>query len=108
MKVRATLKKICPSCKLVRRGRKQYVICPTNARHKQRQGFHTLASDAAAAPPAAAAGGATAAGAAIYAALPFVALVPGGAPRPAAAFEGRAGALDAMQALVAGGADDDL
>ena len=43
MKVRTAVKRICPSCKLVRRGRKQFVICPTNARHKQRQGFSTLA-----------------------------------------------------------------
>ena len=43
MKVRSSIRKICPSCKLVRRGRKQFVICPANARHKQRQGLHTLA-----------------------------------------------------------------
>lgn len=48
MKVRATIRKICPSCKLVRRGRKQFVICPANARHKQRQGFGTWAGQDAA------------------------------------------------------------
>ena len=54
MKVRSAVKCICPSCKLVRRGRKQFVICPANARHKQRQGFATLA--AALAPRAGAVG----------------------------------------------------
>jgi large subunit ribosomal protein L36 len=47
MKVRGTLRKICEQCKLVRRGRKNLVICPANARHKQRQGFATLAGVAA-------------------------------------------------------------
>ena len=44
MKVRSAVKKICADCKLVRRGRKQFVICAANARHKQRQGFSTLAA----------------------------------------------------------------
>ena len=47
MKVRSSLRRICDACKLVRRGRKQFVICAVNARHKQRQrsgaGFATLA-----------------------------------------------------------------
>lgn len=51
MKVRASVKKMCPKCKLVRRrGTKKHrngttstvwrlrVICPSNPRHKQRQG----------------------------------------------------------------------
>ncbi|PJC28329.1 50S ribosomal protein L36 [Candidatus Shapirobacteria bacterium CG_4_9_14_0_2_um_filter_39_11] len=37
MKVRASIKKICPKCKLVRRHRRLYVICQ-NPKHKQRQG----------------------------------------------------------------------
>jgi large subunit ribosomal protein L36 len=37
MKVRASVKRICENCKLVRRHGKLYVIC-TNPRHKQRQG----------------------------------------------------------------------
>jgi large subunit ribosomal protein L36 len=37
MKVRASVKKICKNCKIVRRRRVVYVIC-TDARHKQRQG----------------------------------------------------------------------
>jgi large subunit ribosomal protein L36 len=37
MKVRASVKRICENCKLVRRQGKLLVIC-TNPRHKQRQG----------------------------------------------------------------------
>jgi large subunit ribosomal protein L36 len=37
MKVRASVKRICEKCKLVRRHGKVYVICE-NPRHKQRQG----------------------------------------------------------------------
>jgi len=37
MKVRASVKRICHKCKLVRRRRVVRVIC-TNPKHKQRQG----------------------------------------------------------------------
>lgn len=37
MKVRASVKKICRKCKIVRRNGVVRVICP-EARHKQRQG----------------------------------------------------------------------
>jgi large subunit ribosomal protein L36 len=37
MKVRASVKRICENCKLVRRHGRLYVIC-SNPRHKQRQG----------------------------------------------------------------------
>jgi large subunit ribosomal protein L36 len=37
MKVRASVKRICENCKLVRRKGRLLVIC-TNPRHKQRQG----------------------------------------------------------------------
>ncbi|MGO8703580.1 MAG: 50S ribosomal protein L36 [Candidatus Brocadiia bacterium] len=37
MKVRASVKRICESCKIVRRRRVVRVICK-NPRHKQRQG----------------------------------------------------------------------
>ncbi len=37
MKVRASVKKICRNCKLVRRKGVVWVIC-TDPRHKQRQG----------------------------------------------------------------------
>ena len=38
MKVRASVKRVCENCKIVRRKGKTYVICSTNPRHKQRQG----------------------------------------------------------------------
>ncbi|MFP4022276.1 MAG: 50S ribosomal protein L36 [Candidatus Paceibacterota bacterium] len=38
MKVRSSVKKICPRCKVVRRNGRVYVICKANPRHKQRQG----------------------------------------------------------------------
>ena len=37
MKVRASVKRICEHCKVVRRRGRVYVIC-SNPRHKQRQG----------------------------------------------------------------------
>ncbi|MCH8049910.1 50S ribosomal protein L36 [Patescibacteria group bacterium] len=37
MKVKASVKRICPNCKTRRRKGRVYVIC-TNPRHKQRQG----------------------------------------------------------------------
>lgn len=37
MKVRASVKKICAHCKVVKRRGKVFVIC-TNPKHKQRQG----------------------------------------------------------------------
>jgi len=38
MKVRASVKKICRNCKIVRRNGVVRVICSTDPRHKQRQG----------------------------------------------------------------------
>jgi large subunit ribosomal protein L36 len=37
MKVRASVKRICEACKMVKRRGRLFVIC-TNPRHKQRQG----------------------------------------------------------------------
>ena len=37
MKVRASVRKICAKCKIIRRGRVVRVLC-TNPKHKQRQG----------------------------------------------------------------------
>ena len=37
MKVRASVKKICEHCKIIRRGGVIRVICARNKRHKQRQ-----------------------------------------------------------------------
>ncbi|MDQ8039001.1 MAG: 50S ribosomal protein L36 [Rickettsiella sp.] len=38
MKVRASVKKICRNCKIVKRRKALRVICSAEARHKQRQG----------------------------------------------------------------------
>ncbi|MFC1644706.1 50S ribosomal protein L36 [Patescibacteria group bacterium] len=38
MKVRSSVKKICAQCKVVRRRGTLFVICPSNPKHKQRQG----------------------------------------------------------------------
>nr|YP_009548351.1 ribosomal protein L36 [Bommeria hispida]AYW15172.1 ribosomal protein L36 [Bommeria hispida] len=37
MKIRASIKKICEKCRLIRRRRRIVVIC-CNSKHKQRQG----------------------------------------------------------------------
>ncbi|QJC33328.1 50S ribosomal protein L36 [Enterobacteriaceae endosymbiont of Donacia clavipes] len=38
MKVRASVKKLCRNCKIIRRNRKIYVFCNIEPKHKQRQG----------------------------------------------------------------------
>ncbi|HBA34292.1 MAG TPA: 50S ribosomal protein L36 [Gammaproteobacteria bacterium] len=38
MKVRASVKKICRNCRIVKRKRVVRVICSSDSRHKQRQG----------------------------------------------------------------------
>lgn len=38
MKVRASVKKICDKCKVIKRKGVVRIICPANPRHKQRQG----------------------------------------------------------------------
>lgn len=38
MKVQASVKRICRSCKIVRRKGVLYVICSADKKHKQRQG----------------------------------------------------------------------
>ena len=42
MKVRASVKPICEKCKVIKRKGKVMVICE-NPKHKQRQGYHTVA-----------------------------------------------------------------
>ncbi|MBI2635598.1 MAG: 50S ribosomal protein L36 [Parcubacteria group bacterium] len=37
MKVRASVKKICAKCKVVRRQRRLFIVC-SNPKHKQKQG----------------------------------------------------------------------
>eukprot|EP01016_Furgasonia_blochmanni_P014323 TRINITY_DN1747_c0_g3_i2.p1 TRINITY_DN1747_c0_g3~~TRINITY_DN1747_c0_g3_i2.p1 ORF type:complete len:124 (-),score=13.45 TRINITY_DN1747_c0_g3_i2:329-700(-) len=43
MKVGSSVKKMCEHCFMVRKKRKLYVKCKANPRHKQRQGFSSLA-----------------------------------------------------------------
>ncbi|MEX2054453.1 MAG: 50S ribosomal protein L36 [Candidatus Colwellbacteria bacterium] len=38
MKVRASVKKICNKCQVIRRKGRVYVICKNSPKHKQRQG----------------------------------------------------------------------
>jgi len=38
MKVKASVKRICPKCNVVRRRGYVFVTCKSNPRHKQRQG----------------------------------------------------------------------
>ena len=45
MKVRSSIKTFCKFCSVVRRGKKLYVYCTDNPKHKQRQGFHSFATD---------------------------------------------------------------
>mmetsp|Transcript_5408 Transcript_5408/g.6842 ORF Transcript_5408/g.6842 Transcript_5408/m.6842 type:complete len:81 (+) Transcript_5408:188-430(+) len=44
MKVRSAVKRLCRNCKVVKRRRRVFVICKENPKHKQRQGFSTLAA----------------------------------------------------------------
>jgi len=98
MRVRASLRRICPSCSIVRRGRTVLVVCPANARHKQRQkGFSTLAAPppAAAAATAATAASTSAPRALLAGAPPGTAVTVLGA-RLTAAGRGAGGALAAV------------
>ena len=45
MKIKSAVKRLCEHCYMVRRGKTLYVRCTKNPRHKQRQGFATLARD---------------------------------------------------------------
>lgn len=47
MKLVSALKKMCEHCYLTRKGKKVYVKCKINPRHKQRQGsgFSSIASN---------------------------------------------------------------
>ena len=42
MKVVSSLKKLCKDCYIVRRGKKLYLRCKSQPRHKRRQGFSTI------------------------------------------------------------------
>ena len=54
--MRSSLKLLCRNCKFVRRNRVLYVVCSGSAKHKQRQGYHTLASSSSVPTAAAEAG----------------------------------------------------
>lgn len=43
MKVRSSVKRLCPHCFMVRRKKRLYVYCKASPKHKQRQGYHTIA-----------------------------------------------------------------
>ncbi|KDD73664.1 hypothetical protein H632_c1951p0 [Helicosporidium sp. ATCC 50920] len=45
MKVRSSVKRMCEACRVVRRRGKVFITCKSNAKHKQRQGFHTATSE---------------------------------------------------------------
>lgn len=71
MKVRASVKKLCEFCKTVKRRGRVYVICSANPKHKQRQGYSTLAYEASAS---------SVPSASISKQLPFLQLIPKPAP----------------------------
>lgn len=43
MKVRSSIKAMCKHCYVVRRGKSRFVYCKMTPKHKQRQGYHTMA-----------------------------------------------------------------
>ena len=51
MKIKSAVKRLCEHCYMVRRGKTLYVRCTKNPRHKQRQGFATLATSGPPEPP---------------------------------------------------------
>ena len=66
MKVRASVKRLCSFCKVVKRRGIVFIHCKANAKHKQRQGYSTIAEAAASCahpppPPPPASGSASAA-----------------------------------------------
>eukprot|EP00850_Spirogloea_muscicola_P003363 SM000013S26532 [mRNA] locus=s13:846418:847025:+ [translate_table: standard] len=51
MKVRASVKRLCEFCRVVRRRGRVYVVCSASPKHKQRQGLATAAAAAGLPPP---------------------------------------------------------
>ncbi|BDA42178.1 probable 50S ribosomal protein L36 at N-terminal half [Coccomyxa sp. Obi] len=45
MRVRSAIKRLCDACRVVKRRGRLFVVCKANPKHKQRQGYHTLAGD---------------------------------------------------------------
>ncbi|KAJ4766561.1 Ribosomal protein [Rhynchospora pubera] len=52
MKVRSSVKKLCEFCRTVKRRGRVYILCKAERKHKQRQGFSTLAAPPPAPSPA--------------------------------------------------------
>mmetsp|Transcript_18011 Transcript_18011/g.44121 ORF Transcript_18011/g.44121 Transcript_18011/m.44121 type:complete len:80 (+) Transcript_18011:191-430(+) len=50
MKTRSAVKRMCQACRFVRRRGRLFVVCSRNKKHKQRQGFSTVASPQAGIP----------------------------------------------------------
>ncbi|KAI8104339.1 hypothetical protein M9434_002897 [Picochlorum sp. BPE23] len=48
MKVRASVRRLCDACRIVRRRGRVYVVCKENKKHKQRQGYHSVSESTAA------------------------------------------------------------
>jgi large subunit ribosomal protein L36 len=67
MKVRASVKRLCGFCKVVRRRGIVFIHCTANPKHKQRQGFSTIAEAAASCLPPPPASGSASASAAAFA-----------------------------------------
>ena len=44
MKTKSSIKRMCRECRIVRRRGRLFVVCTASKKHKQRQGFHTLAT----------------------------------------------------------------
>lgn len=44
MKVRSSIRRMCKHCYRVRRGKRHFIYCKQTPKHKQRQGFHTIAA----------------------------------------------------------------
>ncbi|KAL6636686.1 hypothetical protein ACP70R_024258 [Stipagrostis hirtigluma subsp. patula] len=51
MKVRASVKRLCSFCKVVKRRGIVFIQCKANPKHKQRQGYSTVAEAALLLPP---------------------------------------------------------
>ncbi|EIE20967.1 hypothetical protein COCSUDRAFT_83526 [Coccomyxa subellipsoidea C-169] len=45
MRVRSAVKRLCDACRVVKRRGRLFIVCKTNPKHKQRQGYHTLAGE---------------------------------------------------------------
>ena len=45
MKTKASIKRMCEHCLLVRRRGRIFIYCKKNPKHKQRQGMHTLSTE---------------------------------------------------------------